>query len=125
MAKTHSRSKSSHRGPRHDADPDRRVKYTLRFQRRGDQVQAFTVLVRRGRRNDGKELAPEQTQTQVRASRRRERQREQATLGELTKQVNAADRPLSDAAGGPAGDVQDLSFPQDLPDADLIPGDGS
>ena len=107
MPKTRSRSRTPHRGPRHDADPDRRVKYSLRFRRRGGDVEPEMTLVRRGRRTDGKDIAPRQAKTEARAARRRDRHQASAALGEVTKQLNAADGIVDDTT---PSDVSEPDF---------------
>lgn len=89
MPKTRSRSTTPHRGPRHEGDPDRRVKYVLRFRRRGEDTEPQLRLVRRGRRPDERELSPAAARQQRRATRRRERHQVHTTLGEVAKHVNA------------------------------------
>ena len=90
MPKTAARTTVAHRGPRHEGDPDRRVKYTLRFRRRGEEVEPRLTLVRRGRRSTPKQVAPKAAATSRREQRRRERHQVNASLGEVAKHVNAA-----------------------------------
>lgn len=88
---SHSATRVPHRGPRHDADPDRRVKYDLRFAQFGDFVEPQTVVVRRHRRTGGRELAPTAEQRVVRDERRRDRR--------AAKQAAEHDRTLANAGG--------------------------
>lgn len=91
---THSRTRMPHRGPRHDADPDRRVKYALRFRRKGDEVTPETVVVRRHRRTD--ERSPGQRAYAQRRTARRQRReaRRQARRAALDASARLRDDPL-------------------------------
>lgn len=93
---SHSSSRVPHRGPRHESDPDRRVKYVLRYRRKGDEVLPETQVVRRHRRSDDRDLAPEQVKLRHRITRRRRRREARETLGELTQEWNT-DGQLSGA----------------------------
>lgn len=83
---SHSKSRVPHRGPRHDSDPDRRVKYVLRFRRKGEESEPQTRLVRRHRRSEDRELAPGARQLLNRQSRRQKRQEAREEL-ERQRQV--------------------------------------
>ena len=85
---SHSRSRVPHRGPRHESDPDRRVKYVLRYRRKGDEVVPETQVVRRHRRSEDRDLAPEQVRLRHRITRRRRRRETRESLGGLTHEWN-------------------------------------
>lgn len=70
---THSSTRVAHRGPRDTSDPDRRVKYVLRYRRRGDELMAETTVVRRHRRSPDRQVAPRTKQLMDRVARRRRR----------------------------------------------------
>lgn len=94
MPKSHSRSRKPRKGGRWPGDPDRRVKYVLRYRRKGDEVVPETRLVRRGRRPLERELAPETQQLTRRKELRRDRRATQQELGETVKQLNAGLRAM-------------------------------
>lgn len=94
MPKSHSRSRKPRKGGRWPGDPDRRVKYVLRFRRKGDEIVPETKLIRRGRRPEERELAPEQAQLDRREELRRERRATSQELGETVKQLNTGLRTL-------------------------------
>jgi hypothetical protein len=70
---SHSSSRVAHRGGRSETDPDRRVKYVLRYVRRGGAEEARTQLVRRHRRRGEREVAAGQVSFLRRLGRRRDR----------------------------------------------------
>lgn len=85
---THSTTRVAHRGPRHESDPDRRVKYALRYKRRGDEVTPETVVVRRHRRSRDRRVAPDQKQLLERLSHRRRRQETRVELEDAAAEFN-------------------------------------
>lgn len=89
MPKTsHSQTRVAHKGPRHTGDPDRRVKYALRFKRKGDEVEPEMTVVRRHRRSNDRELAPSAKQLFDRAARRRARQEARGRLEDERQTYN-------------------------------------
>lgn len=70
---SHSNSRVEQKGGRGDSDPDRRVKYTLRYVRRGPLEEVRSQLVRRSRRREERQLAAGQDSFLRRAARRKER----------------------------------------------------
>jgi hypothetical protein len=94
VPKSHSRSRKPRKGGRWPGDPDRRVKYVLRYRRKGEEVLPQTKLVRRGARPEPKELAPEQAQLDRREELRRDRRTTAQELGETVKQMNTGLRAL-------------------------------
>ena len=94
MPKSHSRSRKPRKGGRWPGDPDRRVKYVLRYRRKGEEVVPETKLVRRGSRPEPRELAPEQAQLDRREELRRDRRAAAQELGETVKQMNTGLRAL-------------------------------
>jgi hypothetical protein len=85
MPRSHSRTRVAHRGPRHESDPDRRVKYVLRRKVKGEEVTTETVVVRRHRRSPEREFSRAAFRLQRRSDTRAERQavrRELAREGE-------------------------------------------
>jgi hypothetical protein len=89
VAGSHSRSRKPRRGARFPEDPDRRVKYVLRWRRKGESVEPQTRLVRRGRKPDTRALAPGQAQTERREQHRRARRAVVQDLTEEVKERNA------------------------------------
>jgi hypothetical protein len=89
MPKTsHSQTRVAHRGPRHTSDPDRRVKYTLRFRRKGEELEPQTTLVRRHRRSEDRELSPTARRLFDRQARRRARQQAREELEDQRQVFN-------------------------------------
>lgn len=87
MPSTHSSTRVEHKGPRHPSDPDRRVKWVLRFKRRGDEVTPERVVVRRHRRSS--ELPQPVRSRRARRARRRERHHVAEQLAQQAREVNA------------------------------------
>lgn len=87
MSATSSRSTVVHRGPRHELDPDRRVKWTLRRKRRGQEETVQRVLVRRRRRSD--QLPAPVLSRRARRARRAERHEAAQQLREQARLANA------------------------------------
>lgn len=89
MPKTsHSKTRVAHKGPRHTGDPDRRVKYTLRFRRKGEELEPQTKVVRRHRRSEERELAPSARALFGRQSRRQARQEAKEQLERQRQEFN-------------------------------------
>jgi hypothetical protein len=111
MPKTsHSQTRVAHRGPRHTSDPDRRVKYTLRFRRKGEELEPQTTVVRRHRRSEERELAPTARRLFGRQSRRRARQQTREELEEQRQAFNS-----TGARGADALDEVALTPPETTP----------
>lgn len=87
---SHSKTRVAHRGPRDNADPDRRVKYTLRFRRKGEELEPQTKVVRRHRRSEERELAPEARQLFSRKARRHARKEAREQLERERQEFNAS-----------------------------------
>lgn len=106
MPKTsHSKTRVAHKGPRHTADPDRRVKYTLRFRRKGEELEPQTKVVRRHRRSEERELSPAAKQLSDRQARRQARQQAKEELEQRRREFNSngALAPAEDEEPAPTG----------------------
>lgn len=79
---SHSSSRVAHKGGRWETDPDRRVKYTLRYVRNGPVEEVRVQLVRRARRRFEREIAAGQAAFVRRSERRRERHQARRELKE-------------------------------------------
>lgn len=94
VPKSHSPSRKAHKGGRWPGDPDRRVKYVLRYRRKGDEVLPETKLIRRGKPPEPREISPGQAQLDRREEVRRDRRAASQELGETVKQMNTGLRAM-------------------------------
>jgi hypothetical protein len=93
---SHSKSRVAHRGPRHETDPDRRVKYSLRFRRKGEEVEPQLTLVRRARKTEERQLAPKTKGFFDLRARRQDRAAAKAETERLRTEFNGADAEIDD-----------------------------
>lgn len=77
---SHSSSRRAHKGGTSPSDPDRRVKYVLRYARKGDDVEVKSQIVRRARKKTSSKEGTSETKDDRREDLRRERRETRRTL---------------------------------------------